>query len=235
MSLDYGASRIIDNGTTRTVTYTPVTHREQKRGACPECGRKNTRSRTFEATVSPFNKDPETGEPRTRLQVAGEVARSAAAWVPDFTCSAHYETEADIPMARPTDVAATAAITKNMATIGEFTATHGLTFYGGVTVEAGGVEVRACGARDLARWGRALAVGEPVKVWTWRDRPDTTRLTLAGVVGNIRILVRADYGRRLGASDPVDWSVERNGKRGLTGGITVEAVAALPEREVSRG
>ena len=231
MSLDYSASRITETGTTRTVTYTPVTHREQKRGACPECGRKNTRSRTFEATVSPFNKNPETGQPRTYSEVAATLRAAGKQWEPDFTCAAHYEVEASIPTARPGDVAATAAITKNMATITEFVAAHGLTFYGGVTVEAGGIEVRACGAHDLARWGQALAVSGPVKVWTWRDRPDTTRLTLAGVVGNIRVLVRGEYGRKLGAKDDVAWRTHR-GKRENYGAMTLAAVEALPERTV---
>lgn len=88
MNLDYGASRIRDTGRTRTVTYTPVKYQSQRSGKCPVCGKQVSRSRMFEQTISPFNKDPETGEPRTVRQVQVAVREQAAAWEPDFTHAA---------------------------------------------------------------------------------------------------------------------------------------------------
>lgn len=61
--------------------FDKVQRRFTKTGKCPACGRQATRSTTIWHTVNPFNKDPETGAPRTREQVRAEVAREGYAWV----------------------------------------------------------------------------------------------------------------------------------------------------------
>lgn len=82
MSWSYGARTV-------TVRYEEVKHRASKRGACPVCGKSRTRSTTFTNTISPFNKDPDTGLSRTRAQIVRVLAAKAEAWVPDFTCQEH--------------------------------------------------------------------------------------------------------------------------------------------------
>lgn len=244
--LTYGASRIRETALGHQITYTPVTHREQKRGACPQCGKKNTRSRTWEATVSPFNKDPETGEPRTYSQVAETLQAKAAKWEPDFTCSSHFETEEDIPLAWPADPERSALVVRGLRLLADFAEGHGLPLHSGAgavhlaspgslnidgTPVAHWIEVPVGGAHDLAAWAQALGCDQ-VRVDTWRDRPDTTRLRFRSrLLDGFEFYVRADYGRRLGAKDPVEWETDYRGKRDTWGHMTVGAVAALPERK----
>lgn len=71
----------------RSVTYRydgPTTNRRHT-SKCPVCGKRVTRSRTFEMTVNPFNRNPETGLPRTWEEVNERLQAKADAWVPDFT------------------------------------------------------------------------------------------------------------------------------------------------------
>jgi hypothetical protein len=68
----------------------PVTSRKHT-GKCPVCNKRVTRSRTFEKTVNPFNRNKETGLIKTWEEVASEVNAEADAWVPDFTHSACAE------------------------------------------------------------------------------------------------------------------------------------------------
>lgn len=61
---------------------------ERRAGFCPNCGKRVTRSRTFEQTVNPFNRNPD-GSVKSWGEVQEDVYREAAEWVPDFThCSA---------------------------------------------------------------------------------------------------------------------------------------------------
>lgn len=64
--------------------FEAVRARRTKRGRCPMCGRSVLRSRTFEQTISPFNRHP-GGEPRTRAEIRAAVEAEADAWQPDFT------------------------------------------------------------------------------------------------------------------------------------------------------
>jgi hypothetical protein len=106
----YGATTITTNGDNVNYRYTPVTHKATKRGPCPECGKTNTRTRTFEATVNPLNKDPETGEPRTYAEVLDTLKAKEPGWTPDFTCTRHAEeSEAAIPTSWPADPDVTVA------------------------------------------------------------------------------------------------------------------------------
>jgi hypothetical protein len=40
-------------------------------------------------TMSPFNKDPETGQPRDHRQIQEALRHQAEAWVPNFACQEH--------------------------------------------------------------------------------------------------------------------------------------------------
>ena len=53
-------------------------------GACPICGKRVRRSRTFEATVNPFNQNAD-GTIKTPDEVRAQVREKSDAWVPDFT------------------------------------------------------------------------------------------------------------------------------------------------------
>lgn len=67
-----------------TVTkFTPVARSVRRIGACPECGRKTSRSATFDATVNPFNVNAD-GEVKDYAEVAADLEAACAAWVPDF-------------------------------------------------------------------------------------------------------------------------------------------------------
>jgi hypothetical protein len=64
-----------------------------KGGWCPICGKPVKRSRTFENTVNPFNRN-ELGAVRTHAEVVECVKQEAADWVPDFThakCASEVE------------------------------------------------------------------------------------------------------------------------------------------------
>lgn len=89
MDLTYGAISIRQTRASQTVTYEPVTHTERRIGNCPECGKRRERRCTFEMTVNPFNKDPETGLPRTYRQVVVALNEKGEKWQPDFTCKTH--------------------------------------------------------------------------------------------------------------------------------------------------
>jgi hypothetical protein len=67
-----------------TVYYERVTAGRRLRGICPVCGRVSSRSRTFEMTVNPFNRNLD-GIVKTRAEVRADVDAEAAAWIPDFT------------------------------------------------------------------------------------------------------------------------------------------------------
>lgn len=67
--------------------FRPVKTRRVRTGSCPTCGRKVQRSKTFENTVNPFNRNDD-GTVRTPEQVRAHVNDLADAWEPDF----HHET-----------------------------------------------------------------------------------------------------------------------------------------------
>jgi ribosomal protein L37AE/L43A len=91
MDFSYGA-RVSENGRGVTYRYQEVRHSVTQRGPCPVCGKRRTRSMTFTATVSPFNRD-ETGEPRTPYQVRQKLVADSAVWEPDFSCQTHQPAE----------------------------------------------------------------------------------------------------------------------------------------------
>jgi len=66
-----------------TVTFEKVRQGISKHGACPVCGGRVTRSRTFTETVNPYNRGPD-GQPKTKGQIMLDLVKRAEAWVPDF-------------------------------------------------------------------------------------------------------------------------------------------------------
>jgi len=62
-------------------TFEKVERRATKRVPCAAgCGKKVARSKTFMQTLNPWNKDPETGAPRTRDQIWHALRAEAEAW-----------------------------------------------------------------------------------------------------------------------------------------------------------
>jgi len=72
----YGAVR-------QTVTFEKVRQGITRKGLCPVCGGKVSRSQTFAATVSPYNQKPD-GTVRTKGEIIYQLAQEAEAWQPDF-------------------------------------------------------------------------------------------------------------------------------------------------------
>jgi len=66
------------------VTFTGPTRRVERVGKCPACNKRVVRARTFEMTVNPFNRNRDTGLPKTWDEVAADLDTAVAAWVPDF-------------------------------------------------------------------------------------------------------------------------------------------------------
>lgn len=62
-----------------TVRYEAVKRQASKSLPCPGCGKKVRRSRTFEMTISPFNKNAD-GQPRTRTEIWEALGEKAAEW-----------------------------------------------------------------------------------------------------------------------------------------------------------
>jgi predicted RNA-binding Zn-ribbon protein involved in translation (DUF1610 family) len=75
--------------TTYTFEKVPLTSR--KNLPCPKCGVKVRRQRTTYQTLNPYNKDRETGRPKTVGQIYKELELAAEEWkkLPElcFTCS----------------------------------------------------------------------------------------------------------------------------------------------------
>lgn len=73
-----------------TVTYRFTGPRvtTQRKGVCPDCGKRVTKAKTVQKTVNPFNKNPATGAPKTRDEVLADCRAEADAWEPrDWRCS----------------------------------------------------------------------------------------------------------------------------------------------------
>lgn len=66
----------------RTVVrrFEKVTWPGLRTGKCKGCGKSTRRERQFSQTVNPFNKNPETGRPKTFRMIEKEVREAARAW-----------------------------------------------------------------------------------------------------------------------------------------------------------
>ena len=88
----HGAELVRETRSGITYQYREVSYQRRQSGRCPVCGARRTRARTFTATVNPFNRDPETGLPRTPGQVYDTLKVKAAEWTPNFMCTTHEDT-----------------------------------------------------------------------------------------------------------------------------------------------
>lgn len=68
-----------------TVTYERIKRTAVRKLVCARCGKRFRRQRTFENTISPFNKNPD-GTVRTRREVEQNVASLAREWQPEPDC-----------------------------------------------------------------------------------------------------------------------------------------------------
>jgi hypothetical protein len=65
-------------------TYDSIKAQRTKRGECPICLKKVSRSRTFEHTINPWNRNKD-GTVRTPEEVSICVNAEADKWIPNFT------------------------------------------------------------------------------------------------------------------------------------------------------
>jgi hypothetical protein len=77
--LSYGAQSVYQTRTSTTYRYRPVKYRAEKNLPCPVCGKKVRRARTFEATLSPFNTNPD-GTPRSYAEAHAVLVEGSAEW-----------------------------------------------------------------------------------------------------------------------------------------------------------
>jgi hypothetical protein len=63
-------------------TYQCVRRQQSRQGYCTVCGKPVTRSKTFEQTVNPWNRN-EDGTPKTPQEVYASVSAEANTWEPD--------------------------------------------------------------------------------------------------------------------------------------------------------
>jgi hypothetical protein len=79
-----------------TYTFEQVRYPATKNLPCPICGRKRRLSKTFTMTINPWNVDPVSGEPRSRMQIGIALKAEASEWlvVPEAhpNCSTPKET-----------------------------------------------------------------------------------------------------------------------------------------------
>lgn len=72
-----------------TIKFQVVKVRASRSVACPKCGKKVKRSRTFERTLNPFNKNAD-GSVKTYSEVLADVGAEARFWMkqaePCATC-----------------------------------------------------------------------------------------------------------------------------------------------------
>ncbi len=83
MSLYAPGAQVNQTGSRTTYAYQVIPARRAYIGKCPVCGKQVSRSRTFEMTVNPWNKN-EDGTVRTRVEVRQAVDIEADKWIPDF-------------------------------------------------------------------------------------------------------------------------------------------------------
>ena len=65
-------------------TFPSIKRRAEKVGACPVCGKRSQKAKTFENTVNPWNRNTD-GSPRSFDEVTEHVKQLATDWIPDFT------------------------------------------------------------------------------------------------------------------------------------------------------
>lgn len=67
-----------------TYRFQEIKTSRRRSGKCPGCGKSVTRSKTFEHTVNPFNRNAD-GSVKSAAEVRADVNREADEWLPDFS------------------------------------------------------------------------------------------------------------------------------------------------------
>lgn len=69
-----------------TYRFQEVTYQATRSLKCA-CGKRFRRSRTFSHTINPFNRNKETGQPKTYAEVYKDVKAEGEAWQPEPVCT----------------------------------------------------------------------------------------------------------------------------------------------------
>ena len=69
---------------TTITTFDVVKYQRTKKGKCA-CGKQLTRSRTFNQTINPYNRDKD-GNVKSRNCIHVELVKEADEWQPEFVC-----------------------------------------------------------------------------------------------------------------------------------------------------
>jgi hypothetical protein len=72
------------------VTFAVIRERAKKAGVCRECGKRCTRSKTFEQTVNPWNKNKD-GSPKTPDEIRAELRVTVKTWIGEAIICASCE------------------------------------------------------------------------------------------------------------------------------------------------
>lgn len=218
-----------------TYAFTGPRVTAKRTGQCPTCGKKATRSRTFEATVNPFNRNKETGEPKTWDEVRADVKAEAEAWQPEPEVFEHDKCYAERtappqvePIPVPPDRLAFAdKVRAGMAALAAFTEEHGLPLDApdfcnkGNTVVGATLHIPAC---DVIAWARALGFSE-LRVYPDRDSTYIRiRSELPGVPVEGHTWISRQPARDPLGGTPVEWRHDELGRK-ASGTVTVDALA----------
>jgi hypothetical protein len=90
------------------------------------------------------------------------------------------------------------------------------------------VTIHMPGARSLAAWARTVGV---TRVAVKRRPGCDTCMNATADYDGVTWRLWGSYGLVLGSADDVTWAVDRRGRRADDGWMTVDALAALPERD----
>lgn len=65
---------------TMRIRFEVVKHHVSKSGKCAACGKRTKRSKTFEATINPYNRNAQ-GIPKTRAEIRVDLVAKGDAWL----------------------------------------------------------------------------------------------------------------------------------------------------------
>lgn len=222
-----------------TYTFTGPRVTTKRTGECPTCGKKATRSRTFERTVNPFNKRAD-GTPKGWDEVRVDVRAEAEAWAPGpevFEHDACLAARTAPPRAKPIPVASdrierSKRIHEAMAALADFTHAAGLPLAGAdfqTDRDLVAASIAFVPAGEIVAWARALGLTEaPVE-----DGGHCTYVRLSGAIDGPRhcvtVKVHAAISEprhnQLGGA-PVEWRRDRDtGRKTGSGTVPVDALA----------
>jgi hypothetical protein len=227
-----------------TYTFTGPSATARRSGECPTCGKRTTRSRTFERTVNPFNVKIVNGErvPKTWDEVRADVQTDAEAWAPEpelFEHEACRAARTSPPRAEPVGMPAERAacgerMRAAMVTLGALASQAGLPvtavdffFIGDRPVAS----VAFVPDGEIVAWARALGLVEiPIETAS-----HCTYIRLRAELDSVDVRVHAALplpwgGDRLGGAS-VEWDRDKRGRQTGWGTVSVEPGYGTPRTE----